>query len=106
MKHQSRSSTPSVGYTSDPESEIRKAKQSSEQTTSADGTAPPVEIVSRRRRQKRIDNVSGSRDTTKTAGYQELFKFVTRLSSSFNFVSKNISGWLLCSLAYWTTSRH
>jgi len=107
-KHQSRSSSPSVGYASDPESEIRKAKQVSEQSTFADGTAPSVDIVSlsRRRRQKRIDSVSKSRDTTKTAGYQELFKFVTRLSSSFKFfiLFKNIPGWLLFSLAYWTTS--
>ena len=86
-KHDSRCSSPSVGYTSDPESEIRKAKQASERSTSADGTAPSVEIVSlsRRRRQKRIDSISYFRDTTKTAEYQELFKFVTRLSLSFKF---------------------
>ena len=75
MKHESRSSSPSTGYTSDPESEIRKAKQASEQSTSADGTAPSVEIVSlSRRRQKPIDGISNFRDTTKTAEYQELFK--------------------------------
>jgi hypothetical protein len=95
MKHESRSSSPSVGYTSDPESEIRKAKQeqASEQSTSADGTVLPVEIIplSRRRRQKRIDSISNFRDTTKTAEYQELFKFVTCLSSSFKFVFKIIS---------------
>lgn len=86
-KHQSRSSSPSVGYTSDPESEIRKAKQAGEQSTSTDGTAPSVDIVSlsRRRHKKRIDSVSKSRDTTKTAGYQELFKFVTSLSWSLMF---------------------
>ena len=109
-KHESRSSSPSVGYTSDPESEIRKAKQeqASEQSTSADGTAPSVEIVplSRRRRQKRIDSISNFRDTTKTAEYQELFKFVTCLSSSSKFVFNNISGWLLFSLVYWTMSLH
>ena len=87
MKHQSRSSSPSAGYTSDPESEIRKAKQVGEQSMSTDGTLPSIEIVSlsRRRHQKRIDNV---RDTTKTAGYQELFKFVICLSSSCKFCIK------------------
>jgi hypothetical protein len=106
MKHESRSSSPSVGYTSDPESEIRKAKQeqASEQSTSADGIAVEIVPLSRRRRQKRIDSISNFRDTTKTAEYQELFKFVTCLSSSFKFVFKNISGWLLFSLVYWTTS--
>ncbi|KAF8807633.1 hypothetical protein BYT27DRAFT_7189711 [Phlegmacium glaucopus] len=100
MKHQSRSSSPSVGYASDPESEIRKAKQASEQSACADGTAPSVEIVSisRRRRQKRIDSISKSRDTAKTAGYQELFKLVTLQScildneSSLNEVVRKIDG--------------
>jgi hypothetical protein len=108
MKHESRSPSPSIGYTSDPESEIRKAKQEqvSEQSKSAEGTAPSVEIVplSRRRRQRRIDSISNFRDTTKTAEYQELFKFVTCLSSSFKFVFNNLSDWLLFSLVYWTTS--
>ena len=102
-KHESRSSSPSVGYTSDPESEIRKAKQeqASEQSTSADGIAPSVEIVplSRRRRQKRIDSISNFRDTIKTAEYQELFKFVMCLSSSFKFVFKTFqTGY--CSVLY------
>ena len=108
MKHESRSSSPSVGYTSDPESEIRKAKQeqASEKSTSADGIVPSVEIVplSRRRRQKRIDSISNFRDTTKTAEYHELFKFVTCFLSSFKFLFKNFSDWLLFSLVYRTTS--
>jgi hypothetical protein len=100
--HDSRCSSPSVGYTSDPESEIRKAKQA----TSADGTAPSVEIVSlsRRRRQKRIDSISYFRDTTKTAEYQELFKFVTRLSVFQVLYLTKFQDSLLFSLAYWTTS--
>jgi hypothetical protein len=106
MKHESRSSSPSAGYTSDPESEIRKAKQASKQSTSSDGTAPSLEIfsLSRRRRQKHIDSISNFREATKTAEYQELFKFVTCLSSSFKFIFNNVSDWLLFSLAYWTTS--
>ena len=88
MKYESRSSSPSVGYTSDPESEIRKAKQASELSTSTDDITPSVEILSlsRRRRKKRIDSTSNFRDTTKTAEYQELFKFVTRLSSFKFFI--------------------
>lgn len=106
MKDQSRSSSPSMEYTSDPESEIRKAKQASEQSTSADDAVPSVEIVSlsRRSRPKHADSVSKYRDATKTTGYQELFKFVTRLFWSIKFVFKNISDWLTFSLAYWTTS--
>ncbi|KAF8167866.1 hypothetical protein B0H34DRAFT_683354 [Crassisporium funariophilum] len=79
MKHLSRSSTPSVGYTSDPESEIRKAKQLAEPSQPALDLTQPVDIVSlsRRRRHKRIGSTSDSRDTTKTAGWQELFKLVT-----------------------------
>ena len=106
MKHESRSSSPSVGYTSDPESEIRKAKQehSTEHSTSADDIAPSIVPLSRRRRQKRIDSISNFRDTAKTSEYQELFKFVKCLTSSLMFVFKNISDWLLFSLVYWTTS--
>jgi UV radiation resistance-associated gene protein len=103
MKNESRSSSPSVGYTSDPESEIRKAKQeqASEQSTSDHGIVPSVEIVplSRKRRQKRIDSISNFRDTTKTAEYQELFKFVTCFFSSFKLYSKTFqTGY--CSVLY------
>ncbi|KDR85233.1 hypothetical protein GALMADRAFT_233966 [Galerina marginata CBS 339.88] len=72
----SRSSTPSAGYTSDPESEIRKAKHVGDHPDPgiASGEILPL---SRRRRRKRLGSTAGSREATKTAGWQELFKLVT-----------------------------
>ncbi|PPQ67414.1 hypothetical protein CVT25_005993 [Psilocybe cyanescens] len=92
----SRSSSPSAGYTSDPESEIRKAKQVGDYSVGDSEILP----LSRRRRRKRINSTAGSRDTSKTAGWQELFKLVTLQScvldneASVNEVIRGIDGLL------------
>jgi len=76
----SRSPTPSVGYTSDPESEVRKVKQGSDHLLAAAGSSgPAVDVVAlSRRRHRRGAGVTSesTRDTAKTAGWQDLFKCV------------------------------
>ncbi|KAF8912897.1 hypothetical protein CPB84DRAFT_1841339 [Gymnopilus junonius] len=69
-----RPSTPLAGYTSDPESEIRRAKHVNEETGNGvvhDEILP----LSRRRHRKRL--LSTATSTAKTASWQELFKLVT-----------------------------
>ncbi|KAF8973835.1 hypothetical protein BDZ97DRAFT_1912290 [Flammula alnicola] len=98
----SRSSSPSGGYTSDPESEIRKAKQDNDQPHSTADVLSPAEILplSRRRRHKGIQSPADLRDNAKTAGWLELFKLVTIQSlildneSSLGEVVRKIDGLL------------
>ncbi|KAF9456802.1 hypothetical protein BDZ94DRAFT_1203773 [Collybia nuda] len=71
-----------TGYTSDPESEVRKAKHSGNPLPgTADVLADPTHdtvLQSRRRRKARITDESNSpSDILKTAGWQDLFKLVT-----------------------------
>ncbi|KAF4623137.1 hypothetical protein D9613_002014 [Agrocybe pediades] len=72
----SRSSTPSAGYTSDPESAIRKVKQASDQPESNSIKSQDEAVSRSRRRLRKVrDSMSRSKDTVKTAGWQDLFKY-------------------------------
>ena len=73
------SPSPSVGYSSDPELDVRKVKQSTD--------APTVELLNQNdgtstksRRQHRVGFQSyGSTEMSKTANWQDLLKFVVKL---------------------------
>ncbi|KAJ3517634.1 hypothetical protein NLJ89_g383 [Agrocybe chaxingu] len=98
----SRSSSPSAGYTSDPETEIRKVKQDSSRPDAPSDVIQAAEIVplSRRRRHKGHNDTLDFRDTAKTISWQELFRLVTLQScildneSSVNEVTRKIDGLL------------
>ncbi|KAL0950596.1 hypothetical protein HGRIS_007390 [Hohenbuehelia grisea] len=74
--------TPSAGYNSDPELEVRVAKQSSGQPPSStqDVILSPAQLVSRsrRRHRKALESTPNTiEDSVKTAGWQDIFKLVT-----------------------------
>lgn len=73
----SRASTPSIGYASDPESEVRRVKQSGEHRTSASEEIQEVLPLSRRRHRRGVGSVTESRDHLKTAGWPDILKLVT-----------------------------
>lgn len=73
----SRSSTPSVGYTSDPESEIRKAKQVDQYSWDTSVQSSLLLPLSKRRRHHAAGASLDSEDGIKSAGWAELFKLVT-----------------------------
>jgi len=76
----SRSSTPSTGYTSDPESATRKANQINKKSDSniPNEQGEVLPLPRRRHRSNLVDNASHSqaRGVTKTAGWQDLFKYI------------------------------
>lgn len=72
----SRSPTPSMGYASDPESDLRKVKDTTLHTVESLDVATP----SRRRIRRGAGDVPD--DITKTASWQDLFKYVQSSHSS------------------------
>ncbi|CAA7260021.1 unnamed protein product [Cyclocybe aegerita] len=98
----SRSSSPSAGYTSDPETEIRKVKQDRKRPDAPSDVIQRAEIapLSRRRRHKGHSDTLDFRDTAKTLSWQELFRLVTLQScildneSSVDEVTRKIDGLL------------
>ncbi|KJA29339.1 hypothetical protein HYPSUDRAFT_211221 [Hypholoma sublateritium FD-334 SS-4] len=98
----SRSSSPTGGYTSDPESEIRKAKQNNDQPSSDVEIISPAEILplSRRRRHQGPQDSIDLGGRIKTANWQDLFKLVNLQSlisdneASLGEVVRKINGLL------------
>lgn len=88
-----------TGYASDPESELRKVKQSGEPLPerASDLADPGNNIVSPSRRRHKVrttDEANPSNDILKTAGWQDLFKYVVysrRRCSIYSPVSLGLS---------------
>ena len=102
----SRSRSPSVGYTSDPELEIRKVKQTGEHVIeesplSADSTI----AVSRRRHRTGVRSVSAM-DVLKTACWQDLFKFAAQFFEALGCLLIIVTGWSLCKRVFSITRLH
>jgi hypothetical protein len=71
---------PSTGYASDPESEVRKVKQSGKPSPDTAGELADqrniiVSLSRRRHRARAADTSNLSVDVLKTAGWQDLFKY-------------------------------
>lgn len=80
----SRASTPSIGYASDPESEVRRVKQSGEHpTSSASEEIQEILPLSRRRHRRGIGSLTESRDNLKTAGWPDILKCVDFYGNQF-----------------------
>ncbi len=80
-----RSESPSLGYSSDPESEIRKAKQVTEQQAHCSAISfNSTEGVpqTRKRRQRGLLNGLEHEGQPKTVTWQELFKCACRIAAS------------------------
>jgi len=77
----SRASTPSIGYASDPESGVRRVKQSGE--SSASEEIQEILPLSRRRHRRGIGSLAESRDNLKTAGWPDILKCVDFCGNQF-----------------------
>jgi UV radiation resistance-associated gene protein len=71
-----RSPSPSVGYASDPELEVRKVKQSSDAVIAEPADQTDGTITQSRRRHGVGFRSYESTEVSKTATWQDLFKFV------------------------------
>ncbi|KAF9535777.1 hypothetical protein CPB83DRAFT_842312 [Crepidotus variabilis] len=84
LKASVRAPSPSEGYASEPESEVRKAKQSAEHPSIDGLPASEIAPIARRRRPKKDGTQDEMRLPAKTVTWQELFKLVTLQSLVFD----------------------